>query len=615
MLRAVLIVLLSCLASYAELHVCGDVSGNWELTDSPVVVDCNIRLLASQQLTIAPGVQVLFSGAYKFDVYGDLQAVGTADDSILFGRLEPIDDHNWAGIRFSGGQASGGLMEYCVFEYSHKGNGNDENTNGGAIHTANSSPTISRCTFRHNEGSRGSAICVFDGSNSLIERCVFHDNNSLVGYYAVWFSLSNGSIRRSTLANNTGGDLHCYNSGPDVTSCILWSIPAASGAQISYSCVRGGYNGVGNISSDPQFDDADSRDYHLQVGSPCINAGDPDAQDEDGSRADMGAFPTGDIPPEGVIVDHPAAGDTLVVGEILSINWQSQGVTGDVLIELNRGFPDGPWEVLAASTPNDGQFPWLVSAPPGNQCRLRVCSVQQEGLCGVSRGDFVITVGTGFLALVRSTQPATALTAWNVGNVECPGNLSEWFRLKNFGNAATIVYQPLEPVGTEFSRVTGCPGLFALGSGEMSACSVQLSFASAVDGTYGDLLRIQSDAENAVNGFVQIPLSAVRVTTPAAPQLTVLPVGDDVRLAWRPVTTSEGGCPVEVAHYLVFHAPTSDGPYYFLGSSDSSPFYHEGVVSFEAVHYYRVLATEVQQGELDAIPSGEQLEDVMKRLP
>lgn len=48
--------------------------------------------------------------------------------------------------------------------------------------------------------------------------------------------------------------------------------------------------GPGNIALDPLF--VGSQDFHLSTGSPCINAGDPDAQfnDLDGTRNDMGAY-------------------------------------------------------------------------------------------------------------------------------------------------------------------------------------------------------------------------------------------------------------------------------------------------------------------------------------
>jgi hypothetical protein len=46
-----------------------------------------------------------------------------------------------------------------------------------------------------------------------------------------------------------------------------------------------------NIFLDPQFADRAAGDYHLTLGSPCIDAGDPSLPyDPDGTVADMGAF-------------------------------------------------------------------------------------------------------------------------------------------------------------------------------------------------------------------------------------------------------------------------------------------------------------------------------------
>ncbi len=74
-----------------------------------------------------------------------------------------------------------------------------------------------------------------------------------------------------------------------------WETPA-----ILYSDIYGNSEGdlidcnpgEGCLSLDPLFLDAMNSDYHLQPGSPCVDAGDPNSpNDPDDSRADMGAFP------------------------------------------------------------------------------------------------------------------------------------------------------------------------------------------------------------------------------------------------------------------------------------------------------------------------------------
>ena len=62
--------------------------------------------------------------------------------------------------------------------------------------------------------------------------------------------------------------------------------------QVTYTDIQGGWAGVGNIDVDPLFVMPDQNDYRLQWDSPCIDSGDPDPQynDPDGTRADMGVF-------------------------------------------------------------------------------------------------------------------------------------------------------------------------------------------------------------------------------------------------------------------------------------------------------------------------------------
>jgi len=85
--------------SFAQTHIpTGYVSGTWTATSSPYIIDGEITLDTFDLLTIEPGVDVEFSGHYKFIVHGRLLAEGTGTDSIHF---YPQDTTTgWHGLRF-----------------------------------------------------------------------------------------------------------------------------------------------------------------------------------------------------------------------------------------------------------------------------------------------------------------------------------------------------------------------------------------------------------------------------------------------------------------------------------------------------------------------------------
>jgi len=78
-------------------------------------------------------------------------------------------------------------------------------------------------------------------------------------------------------ANTDGGGVYNVDSSPTVTNCIFWNggdeirNDGASTPLITYCDIEGGYSGMGNIDADPLF--VGIGDYHLQPGSPCIDAG------------------------------------------------------------------------------------------------------------------------------------------------------------------------------------------------------------------------------------------------------------------------------------------------------------------------------------------------------
>lgn len=113
-------------------------------------------------------------------------------------------------------------------------------------------------------------------------------------------------FNNNTLAYNAGSttqkhDLYISGDSPaTIMNTIMWSnadhpickfdetIPLT----VTYSCIKGGYDGTGNINSDPLFINETNDNYHLDTGSPCIDAGNPDSMynDPDGSRNDIGRY-------------------------------------------------------------------------------------------------------------------------------------------------------------------------------------------------------------------------------------------------------------------------------------------------------------------------------------
>ena len=95
-------------------------------------------------------------------------------------------------------------------------------------------------------------------------------------------------------------------------NCILINIlfDQTENIDIQYSCIKGGWQGKGNIDAEPLFVDPENGDYHLQPASPCVDAGYPSVfyNDYDGSRNDMGIYGGSDIAVSPDVIDFGPLG-------------------------------------------------------------------------------------------------------------------------------------------------------------------------------------------------------------------------------------------------------------------------------------------------------------------
>lgn len=315
----------------------------------------------------------------------------------------------------------------------------------------------------------------------------------------------------------------------------------------------------------------------------------------------------------------PNGGETFRALETDTIRWFGDGRLPAVRIELNRDFPNGPWVTLVDSTGNDGMELAYIPEPLSSSCRIRITSIGGPKFYDLSDSNFTVSSSQGYLALADVSQSHVPVTSWNAGPHECPEGLSQIFRLKNFGTGSIAVFDPLVPSSANFTLADNCPGLLALAAGEMSACSLILSYSPQYEGSQQDTLRIQTNAINAVNGYVRIPLSGSQTRIPASPQIVIQTQGQDARLAWSPVVGSTGGCPINVAEYMVFYSEVFEGPFWYHGYTTDTSYVHERVLVHADGMFYHVIASTVPLSLLMGLPpNGEnplvQEEQVLKML-
>ena len=213
---------------------------------------------------------------------------------------------------------------------------------GAAIGGLEANPIITRNIITGNTAYAGAGI--FIAGDPVISNNLIYDNSAYVGGGVI---MAGGSLSNNTIALNdasfqggtqAGGNVHIvfdpfFPSTRILNNNIIFG--ARSGGGITwegdypggliefnnvwnntpdnYGCAAPGaveltfggqadHTGIdGNISQDPLFVDVSTDDYHLQTGSPCINAGDtgivpaPGETDFDGelrmyaTRIDIGA--------------------------------------------------------------------------------------------------------------------------------------------------------------------------------------------------------------------------------------------------------------------------------------------------------------------------------------
>ena len=278
--------------------------------EDPAGFDLNARDL-SAHATILDG-EIGSPGAAD-NVFHVLTTVGVSRASVLDGFTITRGDAN--GVTLTRQDVGAGLLNLdasptirnCLFMDNQAG------TRGGAVHVDGGAPLFINCRFFNNRttvtqaaNNVGGAIYANAATGRTAQaqfiNCLFVGNRAGVGSGGSGGALYDDLQSVSTMVNCTllhnfadthGGGVF---GSPVLTNCILRGNRDRDGvgrasqirgsAVVTYSCVQGGWAGIGNVADDPLLRDelgpdgiagTSDDDAHLSPGSPCIDAGNNDA--------------------------------------------------------------------------------------------------------------------------------------------------------------------------------------------------------------------------------------------------------------------------------------------------------------------------------------------------
>jgi len=232
--------------SFSDTHIpAGNVNGVWTIDGSPYIIDGEISIQQGDELTIEPGIQVIFSGHYKFNIYGRILAEGTQSDTIVFTVSDTTGFSyfyspagSWHGLRFydtnSNGQDSSKVI-YCKLEYGKATTGGSAGIYGGAIKCDNSSNVlIKHCLLTNNTANSGGGICCFPNSSPRLENVILKENIAYYGGGMYCRDNSNPTLNNLIISENTassgGGGIYCeFNANPYLDNVITIENTAGNG--------------------------------------------------------------------------------------------------------------------------------------------------------------------------------------------------------------------------------------------------------------------------------------------------------------------------------------------------------------------------------------------------
>jgi len=160
------------LSSMAVKLINGNVEGVWH-PDTVYHINGNTSIESGKKLQILAGTNIIFNAYYELIIYGELEAVGTETDSIIFtSNSNNRSRGDWKSISLNSSVATANF-NYCRLEY-----GADKNNSKGMLQVNSGYLIVENSCVRESDYA---SISISSGGKALIRKNIIYNNR----YYSV----------------------------------------------------------------------------------------------------------------------------------------------------------------------------------------------------------------------------------------------------------------------------------------------------------------------------------------------------------------------------------------------------------------------------------------------
>jgi hypothetical protein len=292
----------------ANIHIAAGIYNNYTGEDTSFPLKSNIKLIGvGPKATILGGHNMVQPSIDCWDLENvEVRNLSLQKGHGLYCRYSTLSLVNCIIEENNGGSRGGGAIECysstlnitdCIIRNNKEVGGNW--CYGGGIYSENSTLNILNCEIIGNEVDNkyfgyGGGIYALN-SNISMNNCLIAQNGGKVGFGgAIYMQNSKMNMNNCTIAYNfepyytdNSKAVELIGGSYSINNSIIYQLGKygrgiTDDVNITYSCVRRGYPGEGNIDSDPIFIIRPWGGYYLsqksagnKFESPCVNAGNP----------------------------------------------------------------------------------------------------------------------------------------------------------------------------------------------------------------------------------------------------------------------------------------------------------------------------------------------------